>query len=146
MSRKPPADELGSSQKAGHGSKYGRKKEAAIDALFTQRNVEEAARTAGIGKQTLYRWMKEPEFQADFREARRAAVSQSNARLQQASGVAISGLLKITVDGSAPALARVRAADSLLGHAKDAIEIEEIEVRLAVLEQAAKLAKPPGKD
>jgi hypothetical protein len=32
----------------GHGSKYRRKKEAAIEALLKQRNVEEAARAAGM--------------------------------------------------------------------------------------------------
>jgi hypothetical protein len=32
-----------------HGSKFGRKKEDAIAALLSQRNVEEAARVAGIG-------------------------------------------------------------------------------------------------
>ena len=69
----------------GHGSKFGRKKEEAIAALLTQRNVEEAARVAGIGTQTLNRWLKMPEFQAAYREASRAAVSQSNARMQQAS-------------------------------------------------------------
>ena len=37
---------------AGHGEKFGRKKEEAIVALLTQRNVEEAARTAGIGTRT----------------------------------------------------------------------------------------------
>jgi hypothetical protein len=49
---------------AGHGSQSDRKREAAIEALLTQRNVEEAAREAGIGKQTLVQWMKIPEFQA----------------------------------------------------------------------------------
>ena len=78
----------------GHGSKFGRKKEEAIAALLTQRNVEEAARVAGIGTQTLIRWLKIPEFQAAYREARRAAVSQSNARLQQAS----SRLVLVPVD------------------------------------------------
>src|ERR1017187_5155297 len=48
----PPADELGGLQMVGHGSKLGRKK-AAVAALLTQRNFEEAARAAGIGKQTL---------------------------------------------------------------------------------------------
>jgi len=57
MSRKQTT---GSPQKAGHGSKFGRKKEEAIAALLTQRNVEEAARVAEIGTQTLYRWMKDP--------------------------------------------------------------------------------------
>jgi transposase-like protein len=130
----------------GHGSKFGRKKEEAIAALLTQRNVEEAARAAGIGTQTLIRWLKVPEFQAAYLEARRAAVSQSNARLKQASSAAVSTLLKIMVDTSAPASTRVRAADRVLGHAQRAIEIEDIEVRVGVLEQAAQLAKPSGKD
>ena len=143
MSTKP-TDELGSRQKTGHGSKIGRKQEAAIAALLMQRNVEEAARVAGIGTQTLYRWMKEPQFHAAYLEARRATVSQSNARLQQASSAAVSTLLKIMVDSGAPAAARVRAADHVLDHSKRAIETEDIEVRVAALELAAKLAKPPG--
>jgi hypothetical protein len=143
MSRLTKKAARGGLQRAGHGSQFGRKKEAAIEALLTQRNVEEAARVAGIGKQTLIRWLKLPEFQADYREARRSVVSQTNARLQQASGAAASTLLKIMVDVSAAASARVRAADSVLDRAKQALESEDILVRLAALEQA-NLTKPPG--
>jgi transposase-like protein len=132
------------SHKVGHGSKFGRKKEAAIEALLTQRNVEEAARSIDIGAQTLRRWMKIPEFEAAYLEARRAAVSQSNARLQQASSAAVSTLLKIMVDGSTPASTRVRAADSVLDHAKQAIEIDDIQVRLTALEQTANPTKHGG--
>jgi hypothetical protein len=121
---------------AGHGSKFSRRKEEAIAALLTQRNVEEAARVAGIGSQTLIRWLKIPEFQTAYREARRAAVSQSDARLQQASSAAVSTLLKIMVDASAPASARVRAADRILERAKHGINDEDVQVRLAALEQA----------
>jgi transposase-like protein len=112
-----------------------------IEALLTQRNVEEAARTVGISTQTLYRWLKEPEFEAAYREGRRAAVSQSYARLQQASSAAASTLFKLMVDANAPASTRVRAANSVLDHARHAVEIEDIEVRVAALEQAARLAK-----
>jgi len=129
----------------GHGSKFGRKQEAAIAALLTQRNIEEAARAAGIGKQTLVRWLKEPEFQAAYLDERRATVSQSNARLQQASSAAVSTLFKIMVDPNTPASTRVRAADSILDHAKQAIQSEDHEVRLAALEQGANLAKPLGR-
>src|SRR5437762_364452 len=129
----------------GHGSKFSRKKEAAIAALLTQRSIEEAARTAGIGKQTLKRWLKMPAFQAAFLEARRAVYSQSNARLQQASSAAVATLCKIMVDPSAPASARVRAADRILEHGKQGIETEDIEVRLAALEQAAELPHPTGR-
>ena len=49
------------------------------------------------------------------------------------------------VDPNAPASVRVRAADSVLDHSKQAIEIEDVEVRVAVLEQAAELRKSEGR-
>ena len=120
----------------GHGSKFGRKQEEAIAALLSQRNVEEAARVAGIAPKTLLRWLKDPEFDAAYRAARRAAYSQSIARLQQASSAAVSTLLKVMVDANAPAASRVRAADCVLDHASKAIQIEDIEVRVSELERA----------
>ena len=76
--------------------------EEAIAALLSQRNVDEAARTAGIGTRTLLRWMKDPEFDKAYRQARRAAFGQCTARLQQASSAAVSAVLKIMVDPAAP--------------------------------------------
>src|ERR1700693_1436659 len=98
----------------GHGTRFGRHKEDAIAALLTHRNIEEAAGAVGISPKTLLRWMKEPEFDAAYREARRAAFGQSIARLQQASGAAVTTLLKVMLDQTAPASSRVRAADSVL--------------------------------
>ncbi len=121
----------------GHGTKFSRKKDEAIAALLTQRNIEEAARSIGIAPNTLLRWMKEPEFDAAYREAKRAAFGQSIARLQQGTSAAATTLLKIMIDPAAPASVRVRAADSVLNHAAKAIEIEEIEARVAALEQVA---------
>ena len=125
----------------GHGSKFSRKMEAAIVALLTQRNQDEAAKAAGIGIATLLRWQKQPEFQKAYREARRAAHGQSIARLQQATSAAVSTLLKVMVDASTPASTKVRAADSVLNHSARAIEIEDIDVRVAALEQAAENVK-----
>jgi hypothetical protein len=122
---------------AARGSILGRKQEDAIAALLTQRNIEEAARSAGIGVRTLLRWLKVPEFQKAYREARRDAFGQAIARLQQGTSAAATTLLKVMIDPSAPASVRVRAADSVLNHAAKAIEIEEIEARVAALEQAA---------
>jgi len=121
----------------GHVAKFGRKQEDAIAALLSQRNVEEAARSIGIGTNTLLRWLKLPEFQVAYRQARRETFSQSVARLQQASGAAVSTLLKIMVDPSVPASTRVRAAESVLDHGAKSIELEDVEVRVAELERAA---------
>jgi hypothetical protein len=126
----------------GHGTKFKRKLEEAVAAMLTQRNVEEAARSVGISTATLMRWQKEPEFQQAYRAARRAAHGQSIARLQQATSAAVSTLLKVMVDASTPASTKVRAADSVLDHSAKAIEIEDIEVRVAELERAAEASKP----
>ena len=72
--------------------KGGHKKEEAILALLSQRNVEEAARAAKIAPRTLYRWMNDPEFNASYRAAKRSAFSQSIARLHQMSSAAVSTL------------------------------------------------------
>src|SRR5262245_1296677 len=128
-------------QMVGHGTKFGQRKEAAITALLTQRNVEEAARSVGIAPNTLLRWMKEPEFEEAYREARRKAYGQSIARLQQGTSAAATTLLKVMVDPSTPPTVKVRAADSVMGHAAKAIEIEDIEARLTVLERAAESSK-----
>ena len=61
----------------GHGAKFGRKQEEAIAALLTQRNIDEAAKAVGIATNTLLKWMKLPEFQTAYREARRAAFGAS---------------------------------------------------------------------
>jgi len=66
---------------AARGSILGRKQEDAIAALLTQRNVEEAARAAGIGVRTLLRWLKLPEFQSSYRQARRDVFGQAIARV-----------------------------------------------------------------
>jgi transposase-like protein len=122
---------------AGSSGKLARKQEEAIVALLSQRNIEEAAKTANIAPRTLYRWMKDAEFQSAYREAKRAAFSQSIARLHQMSSAAVSTLAKIMVDTNAPASTRVRAADSILDHTSKAIEIEDIEARVAALEGAS---------
>ena len=122
----------------GHGAKFDRKKEAAVAALLSQRNIDEAAKSVGISPQTLLRWMKNPDFNAAYREARRAAFGQATARLQHASSAAVSALLKVIVDPASPASSRVRAADCILDHGKKAIELEDIEVLVAEFEAAAK--------
>jgi len=125
----------------GHGAKFGRKKEEAVAALLVQRNLEDAARAVGISPKTLLRWMKEPEFDAAYRAARRAAFGQAVARLQQGASAAATTLLKTMIDSNTPASVRVRAAECVMNQATKAIEIEDIEVRVTQLEQAAEASK-----
>jgi hypothetical protein len=86
--------------------------------------MEDAARTVNITRKT-----------------RRDGFGQGTARLQQASGAAVSSILKILLDPHAPASTKLRAADLVLTHGARAIEIEDIEARLTELERAAEEKK-----
>jgi hypothetical protein len=126
----------------GHGSKFGRKKEDAIVALLSHRTTEEAARAVNVSTKTLLRWMKEPEFDAAYRTAKRAAFGQSIARLHHLSSAAVSTLGKVMLDAGTPPSTKVRAADSILNYTIKAIETEDIEARVAELERSADHSKP----
>src|ERR1700693_5822590 len=115
----------------GHGSKLARKQAEAIAALLSQPNVEEAARVSDISAQTLYRWMKMPEFEAAYSEARQALVRQAGGGLQQAAGAAVTTLLRVICDSGASRTARLKAADRILRHTKIIGGMEAIGVPFA---------------
>jgi hypothetical protein len=125
----------------GHGAKFGRKMEAAIAALLARPSIEDAARVAGVAEKTLRRWMREPQFIAQYLQARRDSVSQAIARVQQGMGAAAITMLKLMTDPNVPAAVRLRAAEAVFSCGVKGIEVEDIEVRLAELEQAAEANK-----
>ena len=51
--------------------------EAAIAGLLVERTHELAAQKAGIGPATLSRWLRDPEFQAAYKAARRSLVESA---------------------------------------------------------------------
>jgi hypothetical protein len=108
-----------------------------MPSLARTRSGFTSARSIGVDPKTLFRWMKELEFDAGYRAAERAAFAQSIARLHHLSSAAVSTLGKIMLDAATPPATRVRAADSILDHTAKAIEIEDIEARVSELERAA---------
>jgi hypothetical protein len=120
----------------GHGAKFGQKKEEAIVALLAHRTIEEAALAVKVATKTLLRWLKEPEFSAAYRAAKRVAFGQAIARLHHFSSAAVSILGKVMMDAATPPATKVRAADSILARTAKAIETEDIESRLSELERA----------
>lgn len=64
------------------------------------------------------------EFDAEHRKARRVAIRQAMARLQQMSGAAVLTLGKVLVEPGTLPSTRVRAAECILNRAAKAIEIK----------------------
>src|SRR5438067_10063033 len=121
--------------RTGKVSKKVGQREQLILALLQQPSLEKAAASVGISTVTAWRISKTREFKEEYRIARWEAFAQSLARLQQASGAAVSALLKVMVDRGSPPASRVRAADRVLGHAAKGIQLEDLQARLAELER-----------
>ena len=122
---------------AGNGSQNGvltPKQQKALAALLAEPTIPAAAAKLGMGESTLHKWLKDPAFGDAYREARREAVGQAIARLQHVSSAAVSVLMQVAADKSAPASARVSAASKILDMALRAVELEDLENRLSALE------------
>ena len=86
---------------------------AAVIAVVTQRNLEEAA-AVGVSAATSAAVAKATGVSEGLPGAR-WPVPQSIARLQHATGAAVTTLLKVMVDPASPPSAKVRAADMRIG-------------------------------
>jgi hypothetical protein len=117
------------------------KQERAIVALLAEPSIEAAAKTAEVSDVTIWRWMKQPEFRAKLRDARRAVVEGAIGRLQQAATEAVSTLQRNLACGT-PSV-EVRAATTILDHAIKAVELFDVVERIEQLE-ARLAARPEG--
>jgi predicted DNA-binding transcriptional regulator AlpA len=116
--------------------KITRRQEATIAALLEMPTTAAAAKVAGISEPTLWRWLQQPEFQEQYRNAKRRVVEQAITSVQKATGEAVSTLREIMNDKEAPTSSRVSAAKTILETAIKTVEIEGILTRLEALEQA----------
>ena len=119
-------------------SKQGR----AIIALLSNRSVEEAAKACNTPVRTLFRWLKDDEFNAAYLLAKRSAFGQAIARLHYFSSAAVTTLGKVMLDPATPPATKVRAADSVLNHTIKVVEEEQLEARVTELERSADQNKP----
>lgn len=108
--------------------------ESAILSLVAQPTIARAAQACSIPERTLYRWMKLPEFQRAYRDARRDSFSQAIGLCQRATPVAVNVLAKIMSDPTAPYTSRVAAAIAVLKFGRESLEIDDLAARIAALE------------
>lgn len=109
--------------------------EKAILGLLTQPTLSKAAEFAGVAESTLLRWLQIEEFAERYSWAKREALKQAMAQLQQASAEAVMALREVCSDQDVNPAARVSAARTILEMAVKTYETEEIETRLDELER-----------
>jgi len=119
---------------AGHGAKLERRQEAAIAALLSEPTVEAAARKAKVAYSTLKGWLRLPEFQAAYRQARADVLERTVSCLLATCGKAVERLAR-NLDSKDDQAAN-RAALGILDHAVRGVEATDVLARLEAMERA----------
>jgi hypothetical protein len=116
----------------------------AIEALLTEPTTRAAAKAAGVGHTTIWRWLADPIFEAAYRSARDRMLESTLAMLQSASAESVTVLREVMTDKSAPPSARVASARAVLELTLRARETLEMESRLRALESAVGVPSAAG--
>lgn len=78
------------------------------------RTKREAAKAAGIAESTLREYLKQPEFQAAYREAVQDLLTAATRKAQRGFAPALDALLAIVSDDAQQPTARISAARAIL--------------------------------
>jgi transposase-like protein len=105
--------------------------QAALDYLRLGKSVSETARAAGIGRSTIYHWLKnDPAFQAAFNQWQDEIEQSSRARLTMLTDKAVDALVRALDDGDARAAMQLVKGIGLLNRPAERLtDAREIEKR-----------------
>ena len=118
--------------------KLTRKQYTVLAALLSEPTIEKAAKQSGVSAPTIYRWLKDVEFRQEYVAAKWQVVQQTIGRLQLASSLAVNTLQDVMKDPEAPTACKVSSAKIVLEMTLKGVEIEDLEMRLTLLEKRQK--------
>jgi transposase-like protein len=105
-------------------------------ALATGKTVREAARKAGIGETTLYKWLRKPAFKARVTELRERMVAEAVGKLSRGMAGAAATLERLLK--SKDERVKLAAAKAILDSAVKVRDQADLADRLAAVEAALK--------
>lgn len=112
-----------------------RRQQDGIMALLHAGTLKEAAREAKVNEATMCRWMLMPAFKTAYREARYVVMDAALSQLQQSCEEAAKTLVELMQDTDASPFVRLQAAQSILETALKSRTVDELEARIAALEE-----------
>ena len=113
------------------------RQKAALPYIAAFPNMRQAARAAGIGKSTLYRWMEDESFREEVTRLREAAAQLARVQLQGQMLNAVQ-VLSDAMDHEDPAI-RLRAARYVLQYGLQVGEVERLASDLENLQNSLHL-------
>lgn len=106
-----------------------------VDALLVGAQVKMAAKTAGISERTAARWRKDPVLLAELQARRKQQFNEVLDAFRAGLPAAIALVLETIRDKEIPRSIRLRAAQIWIENALSIHKTEELEERIAELEE-----------
>ncbi len=106
-----------------------------VDALLVGASVVVAAKTAGISPRTAARWRKDRVLLAEFQSRRREQFNETLDAFRAGLPTAMALVLDTMKDKECHRAIRLRAAQIWIEHALAVRKIEDLEARIASLEE-----------
>lgn len=109
-----------------------------ITELLAGKTPAQASVSTGVPSATIYRWQRDPAFQSELATMRREVIRTSLDLLTAGARSASGEILLILKDKDVPASVRLRAATEVLDRLHKWAELEDLENRIKMLEDAAR--------
>ena len=110
----------------------------ALRALLACSTVADAAKEAGLGQRTIYRYLASASFKAELRARQDETISAATAALSGLAGTAIETLRAVLADPDASHAVRVRCALGVLEQRRRIGELDDLTERVKKLEEVEK--------
>ena len=114
----------------------------AIPHLVASTSYEQGCKKAGISRNTLYDWLKDPAFKTEFKSQRDQVIEGALDVLKGHIGAAVEALVKLLPTKNE--YLRRTVANDIIDHVMKGKELEELENRISHLEDFVK-SKAGGK-
>jgi len=112
----------------------------AIVHLVSSVTLEEGRKKARLSKDTLFRWLKNPDFKAEIKKVRDIVISEALDILKQNTITAVHQLVKL-LDKKISDNLRRSICNDIINYTLKARELEELEARVADIEKLIKERK-----
>lgn len=112
------------------------KQRKAIESLLTSGTVADAARAAGVTRDTLYRWLKDATFAKALRVAEGLALEGLTRSLTMLGDKAVEALVAVFDDEAAPHAIKLKAAPIVFNSHPTYLQTTALADRIAAIEAA----------
>lgn len=110
------------------------RKERFLNAYIVSGTVEEAAKVAGIGRSTGYKYLHEPDFDAALAEQRKDMTKSATSFLTSKMRMCAEKLVDLVESDSTPANVKVQAIQTVFGNVSKMTDQLDIMKRIEQLE------------